>query len=160
MVIKVSKCFDEFQCRRTTYDWATLIAKFLMRFCPVGMELYLRYFKRGTWKQTNRKKITSFFQTILRKKSMQILWYVFSDIVHHSLCGVFRFTHATWGICNKRFLIYLSCVLVTDPLISTVGIKLHHISAIISHSYILIYIIILPPRNFHTKRQFLEAIAP
>jgi len=30
MVIKVAKSFDEFQCR-TTYDWAALIAEFVMR---------------------------------------------------------------------------------------------------------------------------------
>lgn len=98
--------------------------------------------------------ICVFWYWWIKQLIMSIIFIAFEE---------FSGSHMQHRECNIRFLIYPTCVLVTDPIIRIVGIKLRHLCAIIcwerwgagvkkGNTW-------FRHRNFHTKRQFLEAIA-
>ena len=143
------------------------------------MELELCYFKRGRGiynMKTNqlKERIVNILEvpSTMRYRIKGVIdfiicvfwyWWIKQLIMFIIAFVEFSGSHMQHRECNTRFLIYPTCVLVTDPIISIEGIKLRHLCAIIcwerwgagvkkGNTW-------FRHRNFHTKRQFLEAIA-
>lgn len=143
------------------------------------MELELCYFKRGRGiynMKTNqlKERIVNILEvpSTMRYRIKGVIdfiicvfwyWWIKQLIMFIIAFVEFSGSHMQHRECNIRFLIYPTCVLVTDPIIRIVGIKLRHLCAIIcwerwgagvkkGNTW-------FRHRNFHTKRQFLEAIA-
>lgn len=111
------------------------------------MELELCYFKRGRGiynMKTNqlKERIVNILEvpSTMRYRIKGVIdfiicvfwyWWIKQLIMFIIAFVEFSGSHMQHRECNNHFLIYHTCALVTDPVISIVGIKLRHLCAII-----------------------------